>query len=228
MICPKGFPAPLISIHAPRTGSDFPTPEQQRTALQFQSTLPARGATRVRARVFAEEAISTHAPRTGSDDVLWCRLVIRQDFNPRSPHGERRVSAFVSSTILRFQPTLPARGATLPSSTCCFFCKFQSTLPARGATRLRCALSLRPIISIHAPRTGSDIHALVALGRVLEISIHAPRTGSDNEDLGTPCCKKLFQSTLPARGATMMDGWLAYHVTFQSTLPARGATYPRI
>ena len=35
---------------------------------------------------------------------------------------------------------------------------------------------------------------------------------------------KLFQSTLPARGATMMVQELADEGLFQSTLPARGAT----
>ena len=59
------------------------------------------------------------------------------------------------------------------------FKAFQSTLPARGATA-RCLHSSRFLfpISIHAPRTGSDTHALGIL-RAAEISIHAPRTGSD-------------------------------------------------
>ena len=57
------------------------------------------------------------------------------DFNPRSPHGERR-----------WHSTTKSRGLL-----------FQSTLPARGATSL-CALAVivRLVISIHAPRTGSD------------------------------------------------------------------------
>ena len=58
--------------------------------------------------------------------------------------------------------------------------KFQSTLPARGATLLS-AGSTRPfdLISIHAPRTGSDARSGM---------YHVP--------------ENLFQSTLPARGAT--------------------------
>ena len=36
----------LISIHAPRTGSDYRVRADAQTARQFQSTLPARGATR--------------------------------------------------------------------------------------------------------------------------------------------------------------------------------------
>ena len=37
---------------------------------------------------------------------------------------------------------------------------------------------LRGVISIHAPRTGSDA-GLVPIFSSAEISIHAPRTGSD-------------------------------------------------
>ena len=56
--------------------------------------------------------------------------------------------------------------------------KFQSTLPARGATIHPMQLDARPHISIHAPRTGSDL-ARTACTRHQYISIHAPRTGSD-------------------------------------------------
>ena len=37
----------LISIHAPREGSDGMTDEDDQRFLEFQSTLPARGATGV-------------------------------------------------------------------------------------------------------------------------------------------------------------------------------------
>ena len=57
------------------------------------------------------------------------------------------------------------------------------------------------IISIHAPRTGSD-DFVDSLLMQCGISIHAPRTGSDAlEKIGTKPAES-FQSTLPARGAT--------------------------
>ena len=77
-------------------------------------------------------------------------------FNPRSPHGER------------------------PHRTLCEVALglFQSTLPARGATPRPTVSIPMTMISIHAPRTGSD--AVGGIGRFgLDISIHAPRTGSD-------------------------------------------------
>ena len=56
-------------------------------------------------------------------------------------------------------------------------------------------------ISIHAPRTGSDGVLLAHETQEEAISIHAPRTGSDVMVAIQMLCG-LFQSTLPARGAT--------------------------
>ena len=81
---------PRISIHAPREGSDVVVASGQTAVTVFQSTLPARGATRDR----------SHGERANAY------------FNPRSPRGERlRLWANVRSAQ-RFQSTLPARGAT--------------------------------------------------------------------------------------------------------------------
>ena len=56
--------------------------------------------------------------------------------------------------------------------------RFQSTLPARGATFDTAEGDAAKCISIHAPRTGSDVSKCQMLINPL-ISIHAPRTGSD-------------------------------------------------
>ena len=78
-----------------------------------------------------------------------------------------------------FQSTLPARGATPPpKSFLPVHIIFQSTLPARGATFTPYFHSLRHVISIHAPRTGSDGRGTRPI-YTTSISIHAPRTGSD-------------------------------------------------
>ena len=64
----QGVTGFVISIHAPRTGSDNNhSIDAVRYAL-FQSTLPARGATADGFRtVIVDDGISIHAPRTGSD-----------------------------------------------------------------------------------------------------------------------------------------------------------------
>ena len=149
----------------------------------------------------ADRTISIHAPRTGSDRrVLPCVPAVRH-FNPRSPHGERQRTRTRRSSSWTFQSTLPARGATQRRALLKYEQAFQSTLPARGATVSSAAgtgkgntfqstlpargatdshhEALFPAgISIHAPRTGSDLHSTRTPPR-RDISIHAPRTGSD-------------------------------------------------
>ena len=171
---------------------------------RFQPTLPARGATRGTNGSIAAYTISTHAPRTGSDlcPFFPCAAV-GDDFNPRSPHGERLILSADCSSSEAFQPTLPARGATWYTPDLHDQRKrFQPTLPARGATSKRVPLLHLKRISTHAPRTGSDV--CTPNTRSIEadfnprsphgerrgnseyrktarrnISTHAPRTGSD-------------------------------------------------
>ena len=57
-------------------------------------------------------------------------------------------------------------------------------------------------ISIHAPRTGSDAFCDFSPVQA-RISIHAPRTGSDAHAGMLHVIGWIFQSTLPARGATV-------------------------
>ena len=192
---------------------------------KFQPTLPARGATPVGILLAGRVLISTHAPRTGSDDTVGeagDALDISthaprtgsdgfspgaapppRHFNPRSPHGERLSTHTKQSTAtVSFQPTLPARGATaLSSSRRVVSMSFQPTLPARGATRHQQYQHENNQISTHAPRTGSDMWAVIT-------------------KVGTA----KFQPTLPARGATLSRMNKRGRLRFQPTLPARGAT----
>ena len=128
------------------------------------------------------DAISIHAPRVGSDaqdrpgDGGGA-----QDFNPRSPCGERR----------RIRG-----GRNIPCQI------FQSTLPVWGATVAGGDHPDGHGISIHAPRVGSDSSPRLTCSRRrnfnprspcgerhvpvelwmqrVGISIHAPRVGSDS------------------------------------------------
>ena len=170
----------VISIHAPREGSDllegqamvavqnfYPrSPRGERLPLvdahtsklfPFLSTLPARGAT-------------PSAPTADGRE---------QNFYPRSPRGERHNQLLAFCNRLPFLSTLPARGATprpsaVPVDSWYFYPRsprgerrqrpvdvlrpflFLSTLPARGATCYRCFRRRQCPISIHAPREGSD------------------------------------------------------------------------
>ena len=172
----------VISIHAPRTGSDCRRAWRRRGLGEFQSTLPARGATAFRARLRLQPCrfqstlpargatvpprvaaagirrISIHAPRTGSDGFQ-----IKQGYAPG---------------------------------------KFQSTLPARGATAMRRILLYHKMISIHAPRTGSDWR--VTAGSCKRSNFNPRSPHGERRPKGRKCkmSENLFQSTLPARGAT--------------------------
>ena len=156
--------------------------------VEFQSTLPARGATRVTKAECLDLPISIHAPRTGSDRPCGQMRGRRvRDFNPRSPHGERRATDAYRSAFWTFQSTLPARGAT-PSSA--------FSMPQSG-------------ISIHAPRTGSDLCALAVIVRLV-ISIHAPRTGSDRTRCSSPTTRRYFNPRSP-HGERPCRGYKARH-----------------
>ena len=78
----------------------------------FQPTLPARGATAVHRVDKPCVLISTHAPRTGSDRSRRARGNTRScDFNPRSPHGERRTSAGFGSGSESISTHAPRTGS---------------------------------------------------------------------------------------------------------------------
>ena len=148
----------MISIHAPLTGSDdflfFHI-----YLLLFQSTLPSQGATKSTSSYTAKILISIHAPLTGSDFLVVLIPLTLGNFNPRSPHRERRPTVSVVKTIQGFQSTLPSQGATLGLSNLSMMIlhfnprsphrerqggyahskhtyQFQSTLPSQGATSL--------------------------------------------------------------------------------------------
>ena len=146
----------VVSIHAPRVGSDATAARAAATLLWFQSTLPVWGAT------------------------------------------SRRTT---SATANSFQSTLPVWGATRLAEASPEGFQFQSTLPVWGATCLLPSYPKFKIVSIHAPRVGSDVtldelslgytqfqSTLPVWGATVcaahdvvgsAVSIHAPRVGSD-------------------------------------------------
>ena len=124
----------------------------------FQSTLPARGAT----------------------FVVILAKVMTDDFNPRSPHGERRIVADgFTSRRRHFNPRSPhgERHILHRAEKCARYFNPRSPHGERQAM-VQLFLADKPI-SIHAPRTGSDLAADADVRHFAHISIHAPRTGSD-------------------------------------------------
>ena len=146
-----------ISIHAPRVGSD-----------------PAYG------HRPPKKEISIHAPRVGSDHRPTRKRHRRQNFNPRSPCGERRCPAGTFPSLPRISIHAPRVGSD-PLTTL--------------------GISMAAKISIHAPRVGSDLLQLIKSSSLEKFQSTLPVWGAtfhtSREDVAL-----LFQSTLPVWGAT--------------------------
>ena len=99
---------------------------------------------------------------------------------------------------------------------------FQSTLPARGATDALSVLIMRNAISIHAPCTGSDCNYLTPYICVYDFnprSLHGERLAG----VTTPSSPLPFQSTLPARGATIIKAHFHHDFRISIHAPCTGS-----
>ena len=155
--------------------------DQIAAALVFQSTRPARGATRppqswcyveedyfnpraprgARPRVLSDLwpllGISIHAPHAGRDRCSPARSPARRYFNPRAPCGARLLRIVIGRRCYHFNPRAPC-----------------------GARqRRRQDLRSASTISIHAPHAGRDALAAAIADADHGISIHAPHAGRD-------------------------------------------------
>ena len=82
----------MVSIHAPRVGSDLKPLKDKLVELMFQSTPPVWGATYLLQYVPEAIKVSIHAPRVGSDTYRLLMRPLIRCFNPRPPCGERHDS----------------------------------------------------------------------------------------------------------------------------------------
>ena len=151
----------------------------------------------------------------------------------------------------RFQPTLPARGATAisPGFVTCTknfnprsphgerlssptvavtIRRFQPTLPARGATTMPLSFFPTHPFQPTLPARGATFpsHEVVKTG--VKISTHAPRTGSDH----LYAIGKLRLCIISTHAPRTGSDYKGFRSTgerslFQPTLPARGATRRR-
>ncbi|AUD69518.1 hypothetical protein NRBB08_1423 [Bifidobacterium breve] len=176
-------------------------------------------------------------------------------FNPRSPDGERREVATPCCSISYFNPRSPDGERRYDAMYHPAQWRFQSTLPGWGATTMEFRTPLAGLISIHAPRMGSDEHALdgqaiffrfqstlpgwgatCSVSRCSPdtmISIHAPRMGSDFSMHSSEAGGVIFQSTLPGWGATSAGApfraslWISIHAPRMGSDRENGHLRPR-
>ena len=192
-----------ISIHAPREGCDSLLVCTRSACVPFQSTHPARGATR--RYVCTNEGWrfqSTH-PARGATVRGGRPGSHRKNFNPRTPRGVR---------------LLQEQEAELEQV-------FQSTHPARGATHRHIQGRQYSKISIHAPREGCDSSGLTrcAISHVFQ-STHPARGAT--VFWYQPHIPQFYFNPRTPRGVRPIsritaNAWML----FQSTHPARGATH---
>ena len=170
-----------ISIHAPRVGSDRSCPAPSARSRRISIHAPRVGSDGDSLqRGKRDFDISIHAPRVGSDPSV-----------PLPPHERYKITIHAPRV-----GSDNSCGRGVVDNT-----KFLSTLPAWGATASSKVLKGGHAISIHAPRVGSD-PVFDSNCLYIIISIHAPRVGSDNRAFLYFVQKQAFRSTLPAWGAT--------------------------
>ena len=191
---------------------------------RFQSTLPLRGATAPCQQLRKLAVISIHAPLAGSDRLGLGQVFVSENFNPRSPCGERRAGSGSWSSNYLFQSTLPLRGAT-------FAAAFRSSISANFNPRSPCGERLAcPRQGCHGcdfnPRSPcGERHPILADLRLpVEISIHAPLAGSDRPALCGFCQDHDFNPRSPCGERLPSSQQISWPSLFQSTLPLRGAT----
>ena len=139
-------------------GSDFARTADLCAISNFNPRSPCGERPQTKVNTDTGASISIHAPRVGSDGTTGRPdNTTRAHFNPRSPCGERLPIVLKFFFEIHFNPRSPC-GERLreaghnPGQ----IWRFQSTLPVWGATKHRRPHDQISIISIHAPRVGSD------------------------------------------------------------------------
>ncbi len=195
--------APFVSIHAPRAGRVDATlfaqgaersfnpraPRGARLArsrqvnpvFAFQSTRPARGASRRNREEQSDAKFQSTRPARGAS--LFAQLQrVRHRVSIHAPragrvHSERHLSSVAVSVSIH----APRAGRVAQGLDGQWHAtEFQSTRPARGASEFLPPFELVIGVSIHAPRAGRVIAAMF-MGNSKQVSIHAPRAGRVRE-----------------------------------------------
>ena len=111
------FPVPLplcsvvISIHAPRVGSDGVLHKYHPLPSYFNPRSPCGERLDFTRILLLDLTISIHAPRVGSDSEGRPPRSHSHDFNPRSPCGERRLPFFAHCSMCRISIHAPRVGS---------------------------------------------------------------------------------------------------------------------
>ena len=190
----------------PARGATYAELNKVYRRLAFQPTLPARGATVLLCSRQHKLRISTHAPRTGSDHGTPRLTRAGSDFNPRSPHGERQKGRPKKASQGYFNPRSP-HGERLKKPLIPVLIAGDFNPRSPHGERRKWRLRITDWHDDFNPRSphGERRASLQGCNFNRRISTHAPRTGSDLSQDTSSHAPPLFQPTLPARGATTTE-----------------------
>ena len=195
-----------ISIHAPREGCDAQLRPQSEGHIVISIHAPREGCDLDTSRGCTQGGISIHAPREGCDRERARSVGGGGDFNPRTPRGVRPQDGAQRFPVIIISIHAPREGCdSSPVSPCHATPRFQSTHPARGAT-VNSPVWM-PSGTNFNPRTPRGVRRRGGWQTPFHqhISIHAPREGCDTDFRAVRVQKFQFQSTHPARGATLSN-----------------------
>ena len=193
---------PLISIHAPRVGSDTASCRFKESSRYFNPRSPCGERRFYSGPDAPDPAFQSTLPVWGATRSLMSGFVRIKHFNPRSPCGERPRDFTLLMKRIHFNPRSPCGERPVTAAGIHAAAQFQSTLPVWGAT---------PEVEL-----GS--------GLILYFNPRSP-CGERQQLALSLSLLPLFQSTLPVWGATDLPGHSGHREGFQSTLPVWGATY---
>ena len=167
--------------------------------------------------------VSIHAPRAGRDSLTGPSSTTETRFNPRAPRGARQPEGTASTTETTVSIHAPRAGRDMMNKWLSTGYLVSIHAPRAGRDpmpRPGCSVSL---VSIHAPRAGRDAAETTCLSASASFNPRAPRGARHAYEIQWPTIGT-FQSTRPARGATLDLAGTRAMTGFQSTRPARGAT----
>ena len=150
--------------------------------------------------------------------MRWAMTAEICHFNPRSPHGERPLTASIAGTRTAISIHAPRTGSDPVRCLHIRGARHFNPRSPHGERPRR--LPTRAKSSNFNPRSphGERPALSSTLGEDKTISIHAPRTGSDRDTLKQQLADAKFQSTLPARGAT--EYFITYGRTWEISIHA--------
>ena len=193
--------------------------------------------------------ISIHAPREGGDDFSYvdfekfsyfnprpprggrhrrgrCSPTAREDFNPRPPRGGRRGRRKRMRKPLWISIHAPREGGDNGRIRICIPLRYFNPRPPRGGRPCKCHCTRRPpLISIHAPREGGDGVFDLVQARISAFQSTPPARGATLHTRQRQRFSILHFNPRPPRGGRRCQIPTPARITlFQSTPPARGAT----